>query len=66
MAIDELIGRCPDENGTKRTFTRIDNGIAIIGKYQCNGCGEIYREYQLGIGDIATRIGEKLSKQNGR
>jgi len=67
----EIMGYCPGEGNAGRIFTRVDKGIALIGRYRCNVCNEVYTEPDLQGGedkkDLADLIREKvLGLKNGR
>jgi len=62
----EIIRYCPSENNGERRFVRFDNGIPIIGRYQCTSCGDVYLEVNLQRGeenkDLVDLIREKLEE----
>jgi len=62
----EIVAYCPSEENAQRKFRRADNGIPIIGKYECTSCGDIYLETNLQRGeenkDLADLIREKLGE----
>lgn len=47
----------------EKTFVRIDEGIALLGTYQCPNCKTIYDESQLHDGDYIDLIKERMSKR---
>ena len=60
----EITAYCPRER-TERRFRRVDEGVALIGRYQCLGCDDIYFEpslYREEKKDLVDLIREKLGK----
>ena len=62
----EITRYCPNEGNAERIFKRVDNGIPLVGKYECLSCGEVYSEVNLnhdgGDGDLVELIVRKLAK----
>lgn len=61
----EIIAYCPSEGNAERMFRRVDNGSALIGRYQCATCGNFYSEPNLQRGeenkDLVDLIREKIN-----
>lgn len=55
----EKIYYCPTEK-EERTFKRVDKGIAVVGRYQCNECKTVYGEAQLNEGGLVGAIRDNL------
>lgn len=62
--LETKAGFCPKVCKGERTFTRVDEGVALIGNYRCNECKTIYHEVEIYPSkDYADLIRERLKKR---
>lgn len=52
---------CPTEK-LPRSFKRVDNGIPVVGEYQCEGCEDVFKEFRLHEKGIAGVIKDNILK----
>lgn len=57
---------CPGEKAP-RSFKRVDNGLPIIGEYECESCETKLPEYQLHSDGLVGAIRDNVRRmRNGR
>ncbi len=60
--LEKKIALCPGEGGIERTFERVDEGISLLGLYQCTYCKKVYDESFL-TKDYVDLIKKKIKKK---